>query len=625
MSNAATQPTGATALSVPFPANVVAGLVLAARPHLERLGFSSPSATTLIEALGASRTTAYKARGALEALLPELLQPPGRPALDEPPPTLDARPLHARVRDFLFDHPGCVSGSALRRSYADRYRLFVLDLVAEQTEVPLSELAAVVGVPLSTLEDWLRGARPQVAPEPAAPAGPSVAHVESVLDAWASWDGGFSTFCDHVQRHRRLPLSRQHISDILAAHGIRIPASRRRAPDAAARRGAFEAFFPGAQWVGDGMELRIEVDGVPYFANLELNVDVASSALVGASVRPTEDAAAVVEALDDGVRTTGAPPVALLLDNKPSNHASAVADALGEGTLKLRARPYTPTDKPHVEGTFGLFSQEAPPLAVSSDPATLAAQVVALVFMTWARAVNHRPRADRGGKSRVELYRNARPTPEEIAQARQRLAERLATQQRARETRRRKQDPVTRRALDAAFERLALADPDGSLREALACWPKDAVLAGIALFEGKKRRGTLPDGVGAAYVRGIVVNLATEAECMAIADALLEERLRAQDHALQGLVRARDSLHRAADGDTPALVKSYTQRAIDARRQLDRHYWLRAVADVALGVPEHRLPLLRLAARHISTTRALRLRERNAAIRFLFAKAVPVA
>jgi len=607
-------------MSVPLSTNVVAGLLLAARPHLERIGLSSPKATTLIEALGASRTTAYKARGALEAQLPKLLQPPGRPALDAPPPTLDARPLHVRVRDFLFDHPGCVSGGALRRTYADRYRLFVLDLVAEQAEVPLSELAAVVGVPLSTLEDWLRGARPQVAPEPAAPAGPSVAHIETVLDAWASWDGGFRAFCDHVQRHRRLPLSRQHISDILAAHGVRIPTSRRRAPDAAARRGAFEAFFPGAQWVGDGMELRIEVDGVPYFANLELDVDIASGALVGASVRPTEDAAAVVEAFSDGVRTTGAPPLGLLLDNKPSNHAPAVDDALGDGTLKLRARPYTPTDKPHVEGAFGLFSQQAPRLEVNSDPATLAAQVAALVFMTWARAVNQRPRADRSGKSRVELYQNARPTPEEIAQARRRLAERFATQQQARETRRRKQDPVARRALDAAFERLALADPDGSLREALACWPQDAVLAGIALFEAKQRRGTLPDGVDARYLRGIVVNLATEAECMAIADALLDERLRAHDHALQGLVHARDSLHRAADHDTAALIKSYTQRAIDARRQLDRHYWLRAVADVALS-----MPLLRLAARHISATHALQPRERNAAIRFLFAKAVPVA
>jgi hypothetical protein len=576
--------------------------------------------------VGASRTTAYKARRALEAQLPELLRPPGRPALEAPSPSLDASPLHARVRDFLFDHPGCVTGSALRRSYADRYRLFVLDLVAEQVDVPLAELAALVGVPLSTLEDWLRGARPQVEQQapPAAREGPTVAHVESVLDAWAAWRGGFRAFCGHVQLHRRLPLSRQHISDILSAHGIRVPASKGRPPDAAAYRRTFEAFFPGAQWIGDGMELRVEVDGVPYFANLELNVDVASGALDGASHRPTEDANAVVEAFTDGVQATGAPPLALLLDNKPSNHCAAVDDALGDGTIKLRARPYTPTDKPHVEGAFGLFSQEAPELVVDTEPATLAAQVAALVFMTWARAVNHRPRSDRGDQSRVELYRNTRPTPDEIAQAKRRFAERLATHERARETRRRKQDPVARRALDAAFERLGLADPDQRMREGLACWPIDAVLAGIALHEGKKKRATLPDGVDARYLRGVIVNLATEAECMAIADTLLDERLRACDHALRGLRDARDRLQRATD-DLPALIKSYTQRAVHAHRQLDRHYWLRAAADVALHAPEMRQPLLHLAARHISATHALPKKVRNAAIRFLFAKAVPIA
>lgn len=609
-------------MSVPLSANAVAGLLLAARPHLENLGHTGPSASVILEALGASRTTAYKARSALEAQLPELLRPPGRPANEAAAPVLDASALHVRVRDFVFDHPGCVSGTALRRTYADRFRLFVLDLVAEQADVPVAELATVVGVPLPTLKDWLRGERPQVEPDAEPPAGPSIAHVESVLDAWTSWRGGFRAFCDHVQLHLRIPISRQHICDILAAHGVRIPQMRRRTPDAAAYRRTFAAFFPGAQWVGDGMELRVDVDGVAYYANLELNVDVASGAFVGASIRPTEDAVAVVEALRDGVQTTGAAPHALLLDNKPSNHCPEVDGALGS-TIKLRARPYTPTDKPHVEGAFGLFSQEAPALVVNSDPATLAGQVAALVVMAWARAVNHRSRPDRGDKSRVELYRHARPTAEEIAHARQRFAERLAAQQRAQETRRRKQDPVARRALDEAFERLDLADPDHTLREALACWPLDAVLAGIAVFEAKKKRGTLPESVDARYLRGIVINLATEAECMAIADALLDERIRAQDHALHGLRQVHEQLS-CADGPA-ALIKSYIQRAVQAHRQLDRHYWLRAAADVAAQDPPQRQPLLRLAARHLSSTHTLPARDRSAAIRFLYAKAVSIA
>ncbi len=62
-----------------------------------------------------------------------------------------------------------------------------------------------------------------------------------------------------------------------------------------------------------------------------------------------------------------------------------------------------------------------------------------------------------------------------------------------------------------------------------------------------------------------------------------------------------------------------------ARRTLDRYWWLRATADVVLEAADERRSLLRLAARHISATHALRPTERNAAIRLLFAKAVPIA
>ena len=525
------------------------------------------------------------------------------------------------------DHPGCVTGSALRRTYADVYRLFVLALGDAHPELDTARLARVTEVPLPTLKDWQRAERQtEETCESAAAAscaGPQVAHIETVLAAWAEWTGGFRGFCEHVQTHHRLPLSRQHIADILHAHGVRIPRTRSRDPDAAALRGGIEAFFPGAQWVGDGMELCVEDDGTAYHANLELNIDVASGALVGASVRPTEDAAAVVEALQDGTATVGAPPVALTLDNKPSNHSAEVEEALG-GTIKLRARPFTPTDKAHVEGAFGLFSQETPELKVSTDPATLAGQVAALVFMAWARAVNHRPRID-GRGSRAALYRDARPTPEEIEAARKRFGERLAQQEKARETRRRTQDPVVRAALDEAFERLGLADEDATLRGAIACWPLDAVLAGIAVFEGKKMRGTLPDGIDGRYLRGIVVHLATEAECMAIADSLLSERIRTRDRAIHELRIDQQRVEEAHGDALQELVKRYIERATAARRTLDRHWWLRATADVVLETVDERRPLLRLAARHISATHALSAKERSAAIRFLFAKAVPVA
>ncbi len=97
-------------------------------------------------------------------------------------------------------------------------------------------------------------------------------------------------------------------------HGLRKKKRRRgRRPDDKALRGQLETFFPGAQWSGDGSPLSLTVDGVAYTFNLELDVDTHTGALVGMSLRDNEDGASVTEAFADGVATTGAAPIALLL------------------------------------------------------------------------------------------------------------------------------------------------------------------------------------------------------------------------------------------------------------------------------------------------------------------------
>jgi len=613
-----------------LPPALTAGLLLAALPVLRDHDLPAPAASAVLEATGAARTTAYKVKARVEAALPELLRPPGRPA--KPPPEAspaDLLPLLHAVRDFLFAHPGAVGGSDARHRYSDRYHHFVLDLWEEHRAVDPKALAEAVGVPLPTLKDWLRGERPHVeAPENLATVPePAPARIQTVLDAWERWDDkkrGFTAFCEHLWFHLRVPFGRQLIKDILQAHGVRIPRKRGRPPDASANRGGFETFFPGAQWIGDGAELVVLLNGQRITVNLELLVDADSGAFTGASIRPTEDAAAVTTAFDDGVHTTGGPPIALLLDNKPSNHGEQVDQALGD-TLRIRSRPFVPTDKPQVEGAFGLFSQEAPPLAVTATtPQDLAAELARLVVTAWARAVNHRPRTDRDGKSRTQLYRDAEATPEQIAQARAALLERQRKQDKAREARRRRADPVVRALLDAAFERLGLDDPEGHLRSIIAAWPLEAVVNGIAVFEGKKKAGTLPEGADGRYLRGIVKNLTEEAEGWHIAEALLRERLAARDLALAHLGRQRDDIEE--DGpETADLVKIFVDKALASPRGIDRTFWLLATADAITDEdPEQHRHLLRLAARRIHATFAVPHKQRLAATRFLFAKVVVI-
>ena len=72
-----------------------------------------------------------------------------------------------------------------------------------------------------------------------------------------------------------------------------------------------------------------ETNGQRFVFNLELMVDAYSGGFVGMSARDEEDSAAVTEALSDGVATTHEAPLAVLLDNRPSNHTPQVDAALG--------------------------------------------------------------------------------------------------------------------------------------------------------------------------------------------------------------------------------------------------------------------------------------------------------
>lgn len=605
-----------------------AGLLLSALPLLRRFDLPTPTVDDVLGATHVGRSRAYELKAAIEAALPALLRPPGRPAAPEAPPI--PRPdLAGAALEFVYAHPGAVEGAGSRRRYSDAYRRFLLELVAAHRDVPLADFAAAVRIPLPTLKDWLRGGTVETAPGETLAAqvspDPTGPQLEQLLALWASWHGSFSAFCQHANEDWRLPFRRTLISRILVAHGVRFPKRRSgRSPDEDALRGQFQTFFPNAQWVGDGALQTVTVGTETFPFNLELLVDPCSGAFTGAAVTDTEDAAAVVAAFDDGVATTGGTPLSVLLDNKPSNHAEDVKAALDPAVVE-RATPFRPQNKAHVEGAFGLFSQVAPALAlVVTTPREIARQFLVAVVTTWARTLNHKPRSD-GGGSRVERHLDHVPTAEEVAAATAALQERIRRQDRARQTLAARQDPHVRKALADAFARLGFDDPDGELLNAIARYALDAVVDGIAIVEGKRRAGTLPADVDARYLLGVVRNITEEREGWEIALALWEERTRAHDRALDAAERARAALDEDVD-DSELRVAAYVDRGLATSRRLDRFFWLTATADVILDEdPAEHHALFRLAARRIHATRAVPHPDRLAATRFLAARIVPVA
>ena len=365
------------------------------------------------------------------------------------------------------------------------------------------------------------------------------------------------------------------------------------------------------------------VNGELFVFNLELNVDPYSGAFIGAEVSGTEDSHAVIQTFRDAIEETGTQPIALLLDNKPSNHVDVVAEILGD-TLLIRATPFRPENKAHCEGAFGLLKPNLEGLTLKGDsPEVLAASFLRAIVIAAARAINNRPRKDRGGRTRVDLLGDE-PTTEEIEDARSALEERLRKQELARETTAARQDPVVRATIEAAYVRLNLDDPQGHLLTATARYPLDAIVEGIAIFEAKQRAGTLPAGVDARYLLGIVHNVSQERETWELALSLWKERAAARDRITVMLENRRRQVERDASSTERCIIE-YIDHALLAEGRIERFFWLGAATDLITDRPNGtHLQLFRLAARRIAAAHSVSSETRNLSQRFIAAKILPL-
>jgi hypothetical protein len=304
-----------------------------------------------------------------------------------------------------------------------------------------------------------------------------------------------------------------------------------------------------------------------------------------------------------------------------------VHDALGDDTLLIPATRARPQNKGHCEGAFGLFFQVIPPLVLAATTRREAArEMLRLIITTWGRTLNHRPRADRGGKSRVELYSENPPTPEQIAQARAALEERLRLQQARRRTLQARQDPVVRQIIAEAFVRFGIDDPEGHLLDAIAGHPLSPVIDGIAIFAARDAAGSLPRDldIPGRYLLGIVRNVAQQREGELISDAMLRGRLAAQDLLLAPLVLERRSVEEKIH-DGPGILARFLDHALDTDRTIDRLFWLSAAGDLIRHSPAPERPdLFRLGARRINAASRAPYAERLKATRWLAHRALPL-
>lgn len=613
-------------------------LLLVARAAAARYALPAPSAEAILAATGASKSRAYELALELARLVPTLARRVGRPAKPAPAPaSIDTVAITLAVLAYVMSHPGCVDRGR-RQSYTQGFRRFVLDLCAKHPGVAVETMAEAIAVPLGTLKDWMRTpasartvekpAEEPIAGVPAVDDRVDVLRFKSVIEAWQRWCGSFCDFCEHVRRDLHIQFGRDLIARILRSEGLRRSTARGTATsDAIATRGSFRTYFPGAQWVGDGMQVPVFFGGERFVFNVELNVDAHTAAFVGVSVRDAEDSTAVVEAFDGGVATTGAPPIALLLDNRPSNHTPDIDEALG-GTIRIRATPERPQNKAHVEGAFGLFSQALPPLVLDTTGTARdqARRFLGLIVDVWAKTTNHRPRSGRNGSSRIELYGDATPSDEQIAAARRDLRDLAERQQLARRTLEARRRPEVLAYLDDAFARLTLVDPERHLRIAIAGYPKTAIASGVAIFEGKRRAGTLPDGVDARYLLGIVKNITAKTEGELIAKMLWDERMKARDFFLAPLRAEREKLLAERKHEPEYAIGDCADHALATDTIFERAFWLETIVTIIRAQPEDAHEDLFLhATRYLEAVFDVPPAERHDAVRFVAERLLELA
>ncbi len=183
-----------------------------------------------------------------------------------------------------------------------------------------------------------------------------------------------------------------------------------------------------------------------------------------------------------------------------------------------------------------------------------------------------------------------------------------------------------RKIIYDAFARLAIADPDGHVLDAIAAYPLSSVVDGIATFEGKRAAGSLPRDLElpGRYLLAIVRNLANEREAELISDAMLRARLEAQDALLAVLLDRRRAIDEQATPVTETL-SGLIDNAFATDLRLDRLFWVSEAGDLIRHAPAADRPaLFRLGARRVNTAIRVPYRERQAATRWLAHTALPL-
>lgn len=620
----------------PSTTAVDAAVCLYALGVLKRVGLAADvSRQEVIRRLDVARSYVYELVPKVEAALARGFdQAPDQDVVDKPAELLCLQ-VRTAVLEHRLEHPGCwVCGG--RTNYSQQLVAFILELASRFIGPSMTQaaFATACGVPLPTLKDWWANAArqltlplseaaasdppppppsspepppdpaPAVRPEPPAPEAPSSqppasdspgadslglsADMLRIITEYERWHGSLPDFVGHL-RGLGLCHGRQLVTQILHLAAAR-KLLRRPPPPPPARGSTFRP-PPGVQWTSDGKQVDVVVDDQTFRVTWQPTADVGATATVGSVVRPEETTEGVRTSFADGVKTTGAPSVFLLLDNKACNKSPALAADLAPETVVMHSTPGRGQNKAVIEGQFGLFAQALGPVIATIDtssPQSIALSVADAVTRAYAQGRNHHPRRS-DGRSPYDLYRDANPSPEEIAAATARL---LAIKQRidAREAREQTRlDPAVQATIEQAIQRFGFFD-DGDVAISLRTLPLADIQSAVAIYAAKQLAQSLSPDAGLRYFAGIARNCQHERELL-----FFEEELVAQLQRTGKIVS--DHLEHKASSfaslETAPRLLAIVREILTVTVPVAQVFWRRRLRTEAALIPGPLRPALR--------------------------------
>lgn len=539
--------------------------------------------------LEANRTSVYEQiRRIVNALEPLAVAQPGRPAEPADERAQEPASLHLTIAvlEFRLRHPGSVEKQSRRTYYAPCFQRFLLEQ-HDRWEGTDEAFARAVRVPFDTLRDWWRRDREGLLPEPEEKKSVPIPRHASLLtrkiaEEWPRWVGSTRAFLGHIARLLGVgPNQTVRVLRILGLVSTRRPKTFR-------YRGSTQTLSPGALLVTDGKRLHIELTASD--RSLSLNwqamVDQTTGCHMAWDVTPEENAQGVLQAYESSRSWLGdAVPLGLLHDNKPCYDERELQEHIqNAGTILIPATLGRAENKAVLEGDFGLFEQRVGTLRFDdTSKSALIRSATEEVLRAYTAALNSIPRVEWDGQSRLQVLRQACPSPEQKRRDQQFLARLKASHP---GTRRRapKIDPTTLQLLDEVFERFGLLDkdPQGSLRRYLAGFQPEAIRRAAALFANKLERGAIEPRYAHRYLAKLIRTQQDELDLERAAEELLhlcrkqnEDWTQHEELHYQTLVEdsqqpaqlARAVAERAAHGGIPLQATFWTHKLLRMLRE----------------------------------------------------------